>query len=126
MPTRLCPGPAPGQPCPTRQLVSAQRGSKTAARCGYCQSIWQHAKDQRRPERRTHAEQQRRRQAVTEWVNTHGWWCPGIPHEVEPHLSRDLTADHLHPPGLGHPEHGPLTVRCRSCNSKLGAAIRSS
>ena len=36
MSTRPCAGPTPGMPCPTRQLVTAKPGSKTAARCMGC------------------------------------------------------------------------------------------
>ena len=38
MPTRVCAGPAPGQSCPTRQLIPTTPGSKTAPRCGYCRA----------------------------------------------------------------------------------------
>jgi hypothetical protein len=44
MPSRLCPGPTPGQPCPTRQLVPARPGSKQATRCPPCQARWQAAR----------------------------------------------------------------------------------
>jgi hypothetical protein len=39
------------------------------------------------------------------------------------HPSADLTADHAGMVGMGHPEDGPLVVRCRSCNSARAAAI---
>lgn len=125
MPTRPCLGPAPSVPCPTRALVHAPPHSKTAARCGYCQHQWQQAKDARRPERRIAVAINRNAQAVTDWVNTHGWWCPGINGDVEPHMSRDLTADHIQAVALTNDEAGALTVRCRSCNSKLGARLAS-
>ena len=54
-----------------------------------------------------------------------GDWCPGY-HERPgrpAHPSADLTADHAGMVGLGHPESGPLVVRCRSCNSARAAAI---
>lgn len=126
--THICAGPAPGIPCPTRQLVHAQRGSKTAARCGYCQTIWQYAKDQRRPDRRSYAEQQRRRQAVAEWVAVMGYVCPGVkplghaPHAADPDRN-PLTAEHIDAFALTHNERGPLTVLCRSINSALGARL---
>jgi hypothetical protein len=42
MPSRLCPGPATGDPpCPTRALVRATTGSKQASRCPTCQAGWQ-------------------------------------------------------------------------------------
>jgi hypothetical protein len=42
VPSRLCPGPADGDPpCPTRTLVAARPGSKQASRCPPCQAQWQ-------------------------------------------------------------------------------------
>jgi 5-methylcytosine-specific restriction endonuclease McrA len=112
MPTRPCAGPAPGQPCPTRQLIPILRGSKTAARCGYCRAQWQQAKDGRRPMRRTYAEQQRRAQQVQAQS-----WCSGCG------TTLDLTAEHLTPVAQGGSEDGPLTTLCRPCNAKRGARL---
>ena len=55
----------------------------------------------------------------------YGDWCPGYhePPGRPAHPSTDLTADHQAMVGLGHPEGGPLVVRCRSCNSARAAAI---
>jgi hypothetical protein len=39
------------------------------------------------------------------------------------HPATDLTADHAGMVGLGAPAHGPLVVRCRSCNAARAAAI---
>lgn len=110
MPSRPCAGPAPGQPCPTRQLIPVQRGSKTAARCPSCRILWQQAKDGRRPMRRTYAEQQRRAQQVQAQP-----WCSNCG------ATTDLTGEHLIPVAQGGNENGPLTTLCRSCNSKRGA-----
>jgi 5-methylcytosine-specific restriction endonuclease McrA len=112
MPTRPCAGPAPDQPCPTRQLISVQRGSKTAARCGYCRQQWQHAKDGRRPMRRTYAEQQRRAQQVKAQP-----WCSDCG------TTTNLTAEHIIAVALGGSEDGPLTTLCQPCNSKRGAKL---
>jgi len=114
MPTRICPGPSPGQPCPTRALVRARPGSRTAARCATCQPRWQHAKDQRRPDRRTYAEQQRRAQQVQAQP-----WC------FDCGATEDLTAEHINSVGQGGSEDGPLITLCRPCNSKRGARLSS-
>ena len=123
MPTRPCAGPAPGLPCPTRQLLPARPGAKTAARCCYCRTQWQKTKDARRPDRRSYAEQERRRRTVATWIAEHGYQCPGIPGQVAPHPSHDLTAEHVDPVAITRNERGPLAVLCRPCNSKLGAAL---
>jgi hypothetical protein len=123
MATRICGGPGGGRPCPTGQLIEVRPGSKTAARCSPCRTQWQQAKDQRRPDRRSHAEQQRRRRAVAGHVARHGWWCLGHPSRPDhrPHPTRDLTAHHVGSVGAGGSEHGPLAVVCRSLNSTIGA-----
>lgn len=64
-------------------------------------------------------ERKRRRELVAAWVSENGWVCPGGAGRP-PHPSRDLTADHIYPQ-VHHGEAGPLVVRCRSCNSSLGA-----
>jgi hypothetical protein len=97
-----CGTPGRGTRCPTHQ---AQR---------------QRAKDARRPQRRSHAEQQRRRQAVADHVATYGWVCPGWQGHP-PHPSHDLTAHHADAVGAGGSEHGPLVVVCRSLNSSIGS-----
>ncbi|MGB7237126.1 MAG: hypothetical protein WBD41_14220 [Rhodococcus sp. (in: high G+C Gram-positive bacteria)] len=68
---------------------------------------------------RDRGEQERRAKAVTEHVASKGYWCPGIGRP--PHRSVDLTAGHVPPIALGGDPHGPLTVFCRSCNSRQGA-----
>lgn len=115
MTTRLCPGPAPGQPCPTRQLVRARPGAKQAARCRPCQRRHDRAHNARRPDLHDPAETARRAHAVAAHVAAHGWWCPGDGPDHPPHPSRDLTAHHVTGPG-----HGPLRVLCRSRNSAIG------
>lgn len=118
MPSRICAGPGNGQPCPTRQLIPVQRGSKTAARCPSCRTLWQQAKDGRRPMRRTYAEQQRRAQQVHDQP-----WC------LDCGATTNLSAEHVEPVAVavarGVPvevaEAGPLVTLCVSCNSKRGA-----
>ena len=68
-----------------------------------------------RPSKRAAA---RRRATVLAWVAQHGWICPGY-HRL-PHPSKKLTADHVIPRVVVG-EAGPLSVLCRSCNSKKRA-----
>jgi hypothetical protein len=126
--SRLCGGPSTDGtlPCPTAALVHARPGSGTAARCPTCRRQWQQAKDARRPERRTHAEQQRRHQAVAAHVAVHGWWCLGLEgYDHQAHPTQDLTAHHVAAVGAGGSEHGRLVAICRSLNSEIGARTSS-
>jgi hypothetical protein len=118
--SRPCLGPAPSVACPTRTLVQGSR-------CQACAARWQRRKDARRPDRRTHAATVSNAVLVAEYRATVGDWCPGIPWlDVGAHPSADLTADHVRPVAQGGSEFGPRVVRCRSCNSKLGATVRRS
>lgn len=54
------------------------------------------------------------RHLVAEWIEQHGYWCPGW--RRPPHSSTDLTADHAIPLAAGSNEP-PTGVLCRSCNS---------
>lgn len=59
----------------------------------------------------------RARAVVAAWRAEHGNWCPGW--QRPPHEATDLTAQHEAPfilTGGG----GPLTVLCRSCNTREG------
>lgn len=65
---------------------------------------------------------QRRKAAVEAHKAVHGNWCPGwgvAPHEVGP--GNMLTADHTEPRAVTGDEFTPLSVLCRSCNSRKGA-----
>lgn len=66
----------------------------------------------------TQAEQERRAEAVRQWLATVGPRCPGTAgrgwHDVAP---TDLTADHPDPVAAGGRESQGLSVLCRSCNS---------
>ena len=62
-----------------------------------------------------YAERKRMRETVANHIKRAGYTCPG--HRREAHEAYDLTADHVTPAskgGLG----GPLSVLCRSCNSR--------
>jgi hypothetical protein len=65
---------------------------------------------------RSWCERERRARTVREWVEAYGYLCPGWGRE--PHPAVDLCADHVTPVRQGGPEDGPLTVLCRSCNSR--------
>lgn len=92
-----------------------------AARCPACTRPRERARTQAKRQRRpyTSAERARRADAVAAWRTRHGDLCPGW--QRPPHPAADLTADHIDPVGAGGPEHGALTVLCRSCNSRRGA-----
>lgn len=91
------------------------------SRCAEHERGKQQAKDARRPTRRSHAEQQRRRQQVIEQP-----WCAVCG------ATEDLTAGHLvdvaAAEGAGVPvataEAGPLMTLCRHHNSSAGATVR--
>lgn len=111
----------PARPC--LDCGTPCRGS----RCPTHQATRQHAKDARRPTRRSHHETQRRRAAVATHRAAHGDWCPGW---MRPrHPSADLTADHAVPVAVAtargvhaaDAEAGLLLVLCRPCNSARGA-----
>jgi hypothetical protein len=89
-------------------------------RCAEHSATLQRTKDARRPARRSHAEQERRRAAVASHVERYGWLCPGHGGHP-PHPSADLTADHIWQVADGGPEDGPLRVLCRPANSARGA-----
>ena len=71
---------------------------------------------------RSHAERQRRKAIVDNWVRLHGWTCPG--YKRPPHPSHYLQADHLIPVSLGGDPGGQLGVLCRACNVAKGGANR--
>lgn len=95
--------------------VCAEPGCPTLVTKGRCQ---QHRRESPTYTQRDWAERKRRAAAVTAWVTVHGWWCPG--YQVPAHESHDLTADHTTAVTHGGLE-GPLTVMCRTCNSRKGA-----
>jgi hypothetical protein len=82
-------------------------------RCIHHQRQRQQTKDAKRPQRRTHAEQQRRRQQVIDQP-----WCTICG------ATTDLTAGHLEDVAAGGSESGPLTTLCRHHNSSTGANVR--
>jgi 5-methylcytosine-specific restriction enzyme A len=93
------------------------------SRCPRCAGRVAQVKRQARPYSATAVEIRRRRAAVEEWIAQYGWWCQGW-EQREPHAvvwPNILTADHTTPVAVGGREDGPLTVRCKSCNSARGA-----
>ncbi|WP_207974577.1 HNH endonuclease [Parafrankia sp. BMG5.11] len=61
---------------------------------------------------------------MTDHVARNGEWCPGWgDRAAHVALRSDLTADHVTPVAAGGREDGPLTVRCRACNSAKGARV---
>jgi hypothetical protein len=77
-------------------------------------------KTQRRPERRTYTEQQRRARTVAEWRIQVGDWCPG--YGVPTHQAARLQADHVTEVSAGGREDGPLQVLCPACNNRKARA----
>ena len=71
--------------------------------------------------RNTKAYQRHRTNVLAKWRAIHGDWCPG--YDTPAHTATDLTVDHTTPIAHGG-WTSPLTVLCRSCNSRRGA-IRS-
>ena len=62
-------------------------------------------------------ERKRRERTVSQHVAERGWWCPGYA-DHPAHPSHDLTAAHIVAVANGGGD-GPLTVLCRSENSRL-------
>ncbi len=95
---------------------------KPKSACPVCRRVGctAHKRSRSRPE--TRQEREAKVKLVKEWVEAHGYWCPGF--EVEPHPSADLTADHILPVGLGGDVLGPMQVLCRKCNSRRGNKLR--
>ncbi len=118
MPTRVCLGPSPGQPCPARRLVKVQRDSHgKGARCPECQRVHDRLKDAKRG---GHGDWRARARAVAGWRATEGDVCPGWgvpPHPVIP--PNKLSADHTHSIAQGGPPRPPgYGVLCVECNSR--------
>ena len=101
-----------------------------AVRIGRCQ---RHAAEQDAHQRRTTPTKQRerhervmRKRFVQEWIDKHGYWCPGYKRPA--HASRDLTAEHTVPvadTARYITDTSSWSVLCRSCNSRHGAETRN-
>lgn len=112
---------------PTRPCLDCGKLSTTGTRCPTCSRARQRGTQQAKRTRRPaagRAETQRRADTVAAHRATHGDWCPGW--RRPPHPSTDLTADHVTEVALGGAEAGPLTVLCRTCNSRKGATLTAS
>lgn len=86
--------------------VNGKRCGKptTRTRCPQCQREWDRGRNQAKASTYTTEWRRNSRTIRTQWVATHGWWCPGWQHH-QPHPSRDLVVDH---------DHG---VMCRQANA---------
>jgi hypothetical protein len=103
MTTRPCAGPAPGVPCPTRQLIPAQPGSKTAARCGHCRT--QHDRQRGTTTTRGYgtAHQQLRANLIADYQPSDPCWRCRLPLGPDPSaLDLGHTDDRLGYKGLEH------------------------
>lgn len=82
----------------------------TATRCTSCEQRRQHARNAARPHYQGDwpALSRKIRQ---DWVNKHGWVCPGW--ERAAHPTTDLVVDHVEARTRTR-----LAVLCRSCNSR--------
>ena len=94
--------------------VCAEPGCPALVKSGRCQ---QHRIESPTYLQRDWAERKRRERVVAAHVAKHGWWCPGHG-KHQPHPSQDLTAAHIVAVVAGGGD-GPLTVLCRSENSRL-------
>lgn len=94
--------------------VCPEPGCPTLTNGGRCQ---QHRRESPTYLERDKTERNRRARTVDDWVAEHGWICPGW--KRPPHPSHDLTAAHDIAVVHGG-NRGPITVLCRSCNSRQG------
>src|SRR5262249_14590141 len=112
MPWKRCPGIAPHR---CARLIPT-----SARHCAEHEVQWTRNKREQRPY--TNQEKDRRAAAVAEHRAVHGNWCPGWgdrpAHTLPPWGV--LGGDHDEAVGAGGREDGPLTVRCRECNSAKG------
>lgn len=107
---------------PLKRCLSCWRWALPGkSRCADHERARQQAKDAKRPTRRSHAEQQRRRQQVTDY-----------PQCAVCGATENLSAEHFFPVAIavaqGVPveeaEAGPLITLCVPCNSRRGATVR--
>lgn len=98
---------------------------KVAVYRGRCRD---HARQYERGQRHTVAtkvdeakSRENRRRFVARWREIYGDWCPG--YKRPGHRSADLTAQHRHALSDAGDPNQPLTVLCRSCNSRHGADV---
>ena len=113
--------PCLGDPATGQRCGAPCRGT----RCPTHQAQVQHAKDARRPTRRTSQAITTNAALVAAWREVHGDWCPGLPRlGIAAHPAARLTAQHDQPVALGGDELAPSSVLCLPCNSADGATVR--
>jgi hypothetical protein len=79
-------------------------------RCGRCQGQRERARNAQRPHYQGDWPALSRR-IRAEWVDTHGWLCPGWQRDAHP--STDLVVDHVQARSRTE-----LAILCRVCNSR--------
>jgi len=104
---------------PLRPCLGCHQLTANGTRCTVCTPTVQRGKRQRRPH--ANAEDIRRAQVVEAWRHARGAWCPGW--GVPPHMSDDLTADHVIPYAVTKREDSELACLCRACNGRKGASL---
>lgn len=95
--------------------------TRNPSRCDTHQAQWQQQQDRARGSAHQRGYDQAWRTTAARAVAQHraqwGDWCPGW--KIEPHPSKDLTADHIQPKALGGTDSPDnIAVLCRSCNSR--------
>lgn len=100
------------------------------SRCRSCQDVYDAGQERRHhnPMYDLAAWRALRAELLEEWVKVNGWLCPGDEElRQKPHLSRDLTVDHVVPLADGGAllDRANTRIRCRSCNGRLGNLRRS-
>lgn len=95
----------------------------SGTRCTACTRAYNRRRARAHPRRVSSDAQERRRAAITSWIATHGYVCPGYQRPAHP--SVDLTADHVQAVAAGGSEYGQLAVLCRSCNARKGQSLQA-
>lgn len=111
--------------CPGNGGIRCARLITEGRRCDQCSPAYEASRTRAKREIRpyTARERARRAGAVAIHRRRHGDWCPGWgrdAHDVS-EWSGPLTAEHAHAVAAGGSEGQPLTVLCRSCNSRKGS-----
>ena len=106
-----------------RPCLDCGEPTTRTTRCTACQRRqWRRQNAARGPaaQQGYDADYRRRRKAmIAEWVEDHGWVCPGYQVPAHPVPVGKLTADHVIPLAEGGRD-GPLRPLCKSCNGRKG------